>query len=398
MTQIFFDPQQNYDCLQCGRGCRAGWDIPVEPAVVARVQTLPVRANAFRQTYACPRHPQEVPDEGGKCPRCHLDAVHQVFIQNSKDCPNCSFLDPDQLCSIHRQLGYEAKPATCKLFPFVLTQTPDGVYAGTTYYCTATRQNHGRPSSVHVDDLRLQLDHQAPVNRVAADGLVVYGRYYISYRDYQGLEAELTRRAASRGYLEALSLATLGLGCLMAELPDLEEEIVPIGERLPEMWNHPALPYGSPVARLQELSRSQLADYFMFSLEKSLWPEVENGLSQGTPFSLPHFNWRGTFCELEKLVDDRFNSKIERYLEHLVWRKALVVHPLLLPSLCQLQMLPTFLKVQAGLLAHLRNHEVTEQDYYDALENAETYLVTHGRNRRIIHEWAADILLGTLRG
>jgi Fe-S-cluster containining protein len=374
----------------------------VEPEVVTRLQNHPIlqeRGQVFRQTYACPLHPDINPDAAGKCPRCEREAVPKVYIQNSRDCPNCGFLDSDQLCSIHRQLGYAAKPATCKLFPFVMTQTPDGVYAGTTYYCTATRQNHGRPSSAHEEDLRQQLAQSAPINKVAADGLVVHNRYYISYRDYAAFEAELLRRAGQGGLMQAISLATLGLGCLMAELPDIEDDrIVAVGERLPELWNHPAMPYGSPVSRLQELGRSQLGDFFLFTLDKSLWPEVEAALDQGTPFSLPHFQWRGTFAELEKKVDSRFDSRIERYLEHLIWRKALVVHPGLLPSLCQLQMLPAFLKAYAGLLAHVREHEVDDQDYYDALENAETYLVTHGRNRRILHDWAADTLIGTLRG
>ena len=381
MTQIHFDPNQNYDCLQCGRGCRAGWDIPVEPEVVAGLRDHPLtlrviqeRGEAFRQV-----------DD-------------QVFIQNSRDCPNCSFLDADQLCSIHRELGYEAKPATCKLFPFVMTQTPDGIYAGTTYYCTATRQNHGRPTAVHEADLRHQLDHSAPINRVAEDGLVIYDRYYIAYGDYLELERELLLRVAKSGCRVALSQATLGLACLMAEMPDLEEEIKPIGDRISEMWDHPRMPSGSPVSRLQDLGRSQVVDYWMFSLDKSLWPQLETGFSQGAAFSLPQFGWSGSFADLESRLSDRFDEEIERYLKHLVWRKALVVHPRLLASFCQFQMLPYFLKVQAALLAHQRGHEIEHQDYYDALENAETYLVTHGRNRRVIHEWAVDVLLATLRG
>lgn len=382
-SQIVFDPNQNYDCLQCGRGCRAGWDIPVEPEVVARLQRHPLtlrviqeRGNAFRQV------------------------EDRVFIQNSKDCPNCGFLDGDQLCSIHRELGYEAKPATCKLFPFVMTQTPDGIFAGTTYYCTATRQNHGRPSSAQEGDLRQQLDSgSAPINKVAADGLVVHGRYYVSYSDYKALEQELLRRAALVGLNEALARGALGLSCLMAELPDLEEEIVAIGHRLVEMWEHPAIPGGSSVRQLGWLANLQLCDYFKFSLERPLWDAVEAGLYSGTPFELPHFQWKGTLDDLGRMAaSPRFDADIERYLRHLIWRKALVVHPPLLASLLQLQMLPLFLKVHAGLLAHSRGRAVTEQDYYDALENAETYLVTHGRNRRVVNEMAVDVILGMLRG
>jgi len=378
--KIHFDDAQNYDCLQCGRGCRAGWDIAVEPEVAQSLGQHPLTLRVIQ--------------ERGKAFR-HLE--DRVYIENSREFPVCGFLDENQLCAIHRDLGYQAKPATCKLFPFVATHTPDGYYAGVTYYCTAVRQNHGRPSSAHEQDLRQQLAHSAPVNRVAEDGLVVYNRYFVSYRDYLALEEELLRRAARSGSPEALGEAVLGLACLMAEQKDLEEEIVSLGSRLGEMWTHPARPPGPTGGRLGSLVNAQMGDYFMFTLEKELWPQVDEALAKGSAFSLPQYGWRGTFADLNRLVDNRFDARIEAYLRHLVWRKALVVHPPLLASLCQLQALPAFLRAISGLLAHQRGREVTEQDYFDALEHVETYLVTHGKNRRVVHEWAVDVLIRTLR-
>ncbi len=380
MTRLHFDPQQNYDCLMCGRGCRAGWDIPVEPEVVANLEKQPLVLRIIQDQGPVFRQVEDT-----------------TFIQNSKDCPNCRFLAEDQLCLIHREMGFAAKPATCKLFPFVMTETPEGIFAGTTYYCTATRQNHGRNTSAHEADLRVQLEHGAPINKVAADGLVIHNRYYINYRDYLGLEKELLARAQSVGLREALAQATLGLACVMAELPVLEDGIQAIGKRLPEMWAHPAMPPGSAVRQLQSLGDRQLLDYFKFSLERDRWDEVEAALYEGTAFALPHYHWRGTLAELNALADQRFDADIDRYLRHLVWRKALVVIPTLLPSLLQLTMLPQFLKVHAGLLAHKRNHPVCDQDYWDALEETETYLVTHGRNRRVVNELAVEDLLLTLK-
>lgn len=380
MTRLHFDPQQNYDCLMCGRGCRAGWDIPVEPGVVAHLEKQPLVLRIIQ--------------EQGPVFRRVEDAT---FIQNSKDCPNCRFLAEDQLCSIHRELGFEAKPATCKLFPFVMTETPEGIFAGTTYYCTATRQNHGRNTSVHEADLRAQLEHGAPINKVAADGLVLHNRYYISYRDYLDLEKALLSRSDTLGLREALARATLGLACIMAELPLLEDGVEAIGKKMPEVWEHPALPSGSAVRQLRSLGDLQLCDYFKFSLARDKWEEVEAALYDGVAFELPHYQWRGTLVELNGLADDRFDGEIDRYLRHLVWRKALVVHPPLLPSFLQLTMLPQFLKVHAGLLAHKRGHALCDQDYWDALEEAETYLVTHGRNRRVVNELAVEVMLNMLR-
>lgn len=381
MTRLHFDPQQNYDCLMCGRGCRAGWDIPVEPEVVANLEKQPLVLRIIQEQGPVFRQAEEV-----------------TFIQNSKDCPNCRFLDEDQLCSIHKELGFEAKPATCKLFPFVMTQTPEGIFAGTTYYCTATRQNHGRNTSAHEADLRAQLEHGAPINKVAADGLVIYNRYYVSYRDYLGMEKELRARADQVGLREALAQGALGLACVMAELPELEDGVQAIGKKLPEMWAHPAQPAGPAVAHLRWLSDLQLCDYFKFTLERDKWDEVEAALYDGAAFDLPHYQWKGTLSDLTGPEEDRFDADIDRYLRHLIWRKALVVHPRLLASLLQLTMLPRFLKAHTRLLAHKRGHEVCDQDYWDALEEAETYLVTHGRNRRVVNELGVDVLLSMLRG
>ena len=380
MIKLHFDPRQNYDCLMCGRGCRAGWDIPVEAEVVANLEKQPLVLRIIQEQGPVFRHVEGT-----------------TFIQNSKDCPNCRFLAEDQLCSIHREMGFEAKPATCKLFPFVMTQTPEGIFAGTTYYCSATRQNHGRNTSAHEADLRAQLELGAPINKVAGDGLVIHNRYYISYRDYLGMEKELLSRAETVGLREALARATLGLACVMAELPLLEEGVQAIGKKIPEMWDHPAVPSGSAVLQLRWLGDLQLCDYFKFSLERDQWDQVEAALYDGTPFALPHYQWHGTVADLNGLVDDRFDPEIDRYLGHLVWRKALVVHPPLLPSLLQLTMLPQFLKVHAALLAHKRGHSVCDQDYWDALEEAETYLVTHGRNRRVVNELAVEVMLNMLR-
>lgn len=381
MTQLHFDSNQNYDCLMCGRGCRAGWDIPVEPEVAANLEHQPLVLRIIGEQGPVFRKVED-----------------QIFIQNSKDCPNCRFLAEDQLCSIHRELGFEAKPATCKLFPFVMTQTPEGIFAGVTYYCTATRQNYGRNTSAHEADLRIQLEQGAPINKVAGDGLVIFNRYYISYRDYLALEKELLVRSERVGLREALAQATLGMACLMAGLPILEDGVQAIGKRLPEIWDHPAMPPGPSVRQLRSLTDLQLCDYLKFGLERSAWDEVEAGLYEGTAFSLPHYNWRGTLAELNALADDRFDAEIDRYLAHLVWRKGLVVHPPLLPSLLQFTMLPQFLKVHAGLLAHKRGHAVCDQDYWDGLEEAETYLVTHGRNRRVVNELGVDVMLNMLRG
>lgn len=380
---LHFDAQQNYDCIQCGRGCRAGWDIPVEPEVVARLKDHPLTLRVIH--------------ERGSAFRVEDD---RTFIQSSKDCKECGFLEENQLCGIHRELGFEAKPATCKMFPFVVTQTPDGLFVGTTYYCSAVRQNVGRSSSEHEADLRTLLQDSAPVNQIARDGLVIHNRYYMTWKNYQAFEQELLKRIVDSGHQDALTEAVLAVATMMSQYPLLEEGAQPIGHRLTRCWETFDITQGLPI--LESLVNQQTLDYFKFNLDRNLWDAVEAALWNDKPMQLPHYNWSGTLSDLHRLVNARvgqeWDRRIERYLDHLIFRKALVVQPLLLASLCQLHMLPNFLKVHTALLAHQRGHaQSQEQDYFDALALCETYLVTHGKNRRIVNELAADGLVEQLR-
>ena len=351
-----------------------GWDIPVEPEVEKQLQGHPLVLRVIQ--------------ERGRA-FCERDG--QLFIQSNKELKACGFLEPDKLCSIHKELGFQAKPATCQLFPFVVTHTPEGYFVGTTYYCSATRQNHGRPTSEHQQDLLEQLERGAPINQVADDGLVLYNRYYASYAQYRQLESELRQRGPLSA---ALQEAAAGLAQLMSEQPYLEEEIVALGDRLGEVWQRASKV--SP-AHLELISMLQICDYFKFSMERELWDQVEAGVLDGQYFALPEFDWSGTTQQLRQLCDGRFDEQIGRYLEHLVFRQALVVHPPLLASLMQLAVLPDFLRIRTGLLAHRAGREITQEDYFEALQEAETYLVTHGRSRRIIHQLAADELIRLLR-
>lgn len=376
MARLLFDSKQNYDCLQCGRSCRMGCDIPTEAEVVMRLAEHPMTLRVISE-----KGPVFREQEG------------QHSVLSCKESRRCHFLE-GELCAIHREVGYEAKPATCKLFPFVVTETPEGMVVGTSYYCSAARQNWGGPCSSHEEDLKRQLLGPAPINRVAANGLLLHNRYYASYADYKGLEQEIQARSARGGYARALAQAALGLVRLMAQVPELEEGVVAFGHRLGEVWQ---LADVDSLEVLQPGTDQQIADYFKFWLERPLWDEVDAALGGRGSFSIPQLDWRGSWADLKALGVDDFDTEMERYLEHLVFRKALVIHPLMLPSLLQLVMLPDFLRVLTGLLACSRGRRPQIEDYYDALQEAEMYLVTHGRSRRLIHELTAEDLVEAAR-
>ncbi len=51
----------------------------------------------------------------------------------------------NNLCTIHKELGYDAKPLGCRRFPFFFTETPDGIFTGLSYVCPSIRDKTGAP-------------------------------------------------------------------------------------------------------------------------------------------------------------------------------------------------------------------------------------------------------------
>jgi hypothetical protein len=91
----FGNGRYTYDCVSCGSKCCRGFGYGTSVA--------------------------ELQDQLAKRP--HL----RFFVQGSdkgptkqvRNCPpGCFFLSTDGLCGIQRDLGYDAKPETCRLFPF----------------------------------------------------------------------------------------------------------------------------------------------------------------------------------------------------------------------------------------------------------------------------------------
>ena len=70
----------------------------------------------------------------------------------------CVFLEEDNLCLIHKVLGEEAKPFTCRRFPFALVLTIEGVLVGADYACPAMVRNEGEPFSFSESLVREWLD------------------------------------------------------------------------------------------------------------------------------------------------------------------------------------------------------------------------------------------------
>jgi Fe-S-cluster containining protein len=161
---VQFLPQQNFDCHQCGKCCAAGWHIPVDEA----------SAQGIRENYAghgLRRRP------------------HYLELALRKD-GTCHFLDRERhLCGLHERFGAEAKPKSCRQFPFEFNQTPAGVFVGVSFFCPSVAHNQGRPLSEWASHIEGLLDEIEPLQ----EPFPVHARVGLTWKAYLELETFLRR-------------------------------------------------------------------------------------------------------------------------------------------------------------------------------------------------------------
>lgn len=160
-----------YDCLQCGKGCRVNWRIPVAEALIDGLENSRSGEAVRARSYV----PVEVLDDQP----ClgHTASDECVFLSNN-------------LCSIHAEKGPEAKPHQCRQFPFLPISTPDGMYVGLSFFCTAIQQQHGRPNEVHEPWLRELLRPEPGASSQGESRVTLGPGSTLKWSDYLQLEAK----------------------------------------------------------------------------------------------------------------------------------------------------------------------------------------------------------------
>lgn len=136
-TRIIFPEGYHYDCGSCSKCCHTEWNVFVDPTAFEKVCGSPLFDKLKEQYGSDPMYMSEV--DGN--PSCLAMVKHD----------GCVFLDSDNLCMIHRDMGLGSKPLGCREFPFLPVPTPDGVVIGLSFYCTAVQDDKGRDTREHAD-------------------------------------------------------------------------------------------------------------------------------------------------------------------------------------------------------------------------------------------------------
>lgn len=145
------DPHVHYSCHSCGACCNQPWQTLIEPELAHALDKHDFKAYpqlAGKAYYH--------PSQNKKDPR---------YILAKGDGNRCLFLDDNQLCIIHKELGPQAKPRMCRQFPILpaRTWTEDRVSAN--YGCPSVQEQNGPALSEQADDIA----QVAPVSNLAVN-------------------------------------------------------------------------------------------------------------------------------------------------------------------------------------------------------------------------------------
>lgn len=304
-------PELNYDCVSCGKSC-SGWKIELDRPAQKRLNYHPLTV-AQR-------------DQG-------VEPMQYPFVGQS-DCGSCCYLSKDNLCGLHRDDGYEIKPRGCKAYPFNFVSTPDGIFVGLSFRCTAVRQNSGRP--LKEEPARHDWVREMPMPEVGFEPIPMDESSVVSWEEY--LKIEDSAVAA----LEAGKLQQWAAGLLGAR------------------WS------------IEDFGPAFIAFIEGRGLENTR--EVENCLKAGRPFE----SRRGFVIDPNLgHGDDEFERLMSRYLKQLLHSKFLLKGPHLKARVMLFATLPFLLRFYLSQATQVHGQVIGDAHHEMALDIVEMELATH---------------------
>src|SRR5438046_770030 len=129
---------ERWDCHQCGACCR-GSLVPLSDDDLARLQSQKWEERPeFRDTPVAVRE-------------SWLSSRYRLA---QRDDGSCVFLLPDGMCRIHKELGFDAKPLVCRMFPLQIVPRDNAALVTIRRACPSAAADQGRPISEHLEFAR----------------------------------------------------------------------------------------------------------------------------------------------------------------------------------------------------------------------------------------------------
>ena len=372
MEQFHFLPGQNYDCVRCAKGCGVPWRIHVDPYSERKVSGTALELRVIEQHGA-----SFVNNPEGS-----------TLVARRPD-GNCVFLGSDRLCTIHGELGVDAKPMGCREFPFLIRPTPDGISVGVSFFCTAVQRNQGRPLEAHADEVR-EIMKGIRFKALGDEPIPVRGVAVLDWPGYRAVERLLLKSIDESGLQSGMGRLILTLCRLIASQVPLEASNLDAAVERAEA--------GFMERDLINRSQNEFFAAAIVGMLEAPAPEQRRGLTEALLerrlVAMPRFGWQGPAMEIEtrrEALQGRMDGEIERYLRALIHRKFLALERPLLDNLAVLYLLPHLLRTYTALASLSRRADEPDMDdYYRALDIVEMDLVTHVRGLEELYGAVAE--------
>ncbi len=331
-------PPLLYDCVSCGKSC-TDFQVEIQAKDLDRV-----RESAATKAL----------ERAGFTP---LQLVgNQVFLEKIQG-SRCRYLDDETLCLLHKEGGLAHKPRTCQDFPFVPVSTPDGVYLGVSFYCTAVAQSLGRPLTGR--EAEFERFSQIPALEPNSQWSL-WGETAVDWAGYLRIE-HFCRTALLEGGLPSIASAAWRLGQTvlsgdssylsettkgpgaLESLLDIAKRIIPLMESTDDAISQSV---AEAIRGQQEFASAALG---------------EKVLLQAPP---PH-------------DPDWFSGEMARYLEHVLFRKSLLSAPNVLSQVCLLGLAGQLVRIYSYTRAALNRRDLEREDFWKAVGIVEGRLMVH---------------------
>lgn len=351
-------PPLTYDCVSCGKSC-TDFQVEVDAQDVPRLRDSAVTQSLMKQGY----EPLQVVNS-------------KVFIEKLED-GRCRYLDEQTLCRLHAEGGFLHKPRTCQTFPFVPRATPDGVYVGLSFYCTAVAESRGRELIGREQEFSYLLSHPdcAPVESDSQWSL--WEAQAVDWANYLQIE-KFVLAGAERQTRTGLLEAVWRLGAAVSH-GDLSYLSRPLGSNqiktdALQRLVHGLLPHLESVepVKSQVIAQAIAGEGKFHSL--ALGHEV---VLEPLPSELP--NWL-----LEELT---------RYSSHVLFRKELLSAPNVLSRACLLAVAQELIVTYSYAQARHRDRSIQAEDFFKAVGLVEGRLMLHANGMEAVIQACADNFL-----
>ncbi|MHB1161972.1 MAG: YkgJ family cysteine cluster protein [Chloroflexota bacterium] len=410
-SRLEISPEVCFTCQQCGDCCR-GMAVSLLPEEKERLEEVDWGGVSSRLAGKplFVETPGLSPDSP---PRFHLAKLEA----------DCIFLEGDGRCLIHRQLGYDAKPLVCRLFPLALVESPDETVVSASFACRAVAAGAGTPLAQREDEIRSLLADPlwdgARANGARMSGLVSVPDRIVLTADigldswsYEALERAIIEILEEDSHTMAVRLLAahrLTDGAV-AQYGRGDKTVGPFATWLKHMmWSDTGVQwlYQQPVEKPPSFGRQRSALAPLIALVEARWA-TERGIARmrgvlGQAVSLAQGRGKVSLpslmaeISLEEMVRVRFDQDspllqpmLLRYLREWLRRKGLLMQPTVRKGIQYLLVYFALVRWYAVALAVAGGRkEVGPEDLREGIRTVERGYVHHNLLTKLLGEQPA---------